>query len=110
MAMKAPLSSCFQKFCVDTQSSHTNIRLCSSAATACTASPTLMPSCCVTLYIIRSSAANMQVVWNVSVHTSVLMPPRRVYSQMSSVMPTTVIGNGTPTASNTKRCRMMQTT
>ena len=52
----------------------------------------------------------MQVVWNVSVHTSVLMPPRRVYSQMSSVMPTTVMGNGTPTASNTKRCRMMQTT
>ena len=52
----------------------------------------------------------MHVVWNESVHTSVFMPPRRVYSHISNVMPTTVTTKGTPTASSTNRCKMMHTT
>ena len=78
MTMKMPLRNCFQKFWRDTQSSITNMREWLSRAMACTASEGDMPSSPITLYIIRSSAVNMQVVWKVSVHTRVLMPPRRV--------------------------------
>ena len=38
----------------------------------------------------------MQTVWKVSVHTSVLMPPLRVYSHIRQTMPTTVTPKGTP--------------
>ena len=76
--MNIPLRNCFQKFCFDTQSSNTNIRECSSADIAANASPMPNPSSPITLYIISSSAVNMHAVWNVSVHTSVFIPPRRV--------------------------------
>ena len=49
ITMKMPLKNCFQKFCRDTQSSHTHMRLCSFWAMAFTASPTLMPKAPVTL-------------------------------------------------------------
>ena len=107
---KAPLRNCFQKFCLLIQSSITNMRLCSSVAIALTASVADIPSCPITLYIISIKAANMQVVWKVSVHTSVFIPPRRVYSHISATIATTVKANGTPIASSTKRCNIMHTT
>ena len=110
ITIKIPLRNCFQKFWRDTQSSNTNTRLWLSVMMAVTASDGDMPKAFVTCQMMSSNAANMHVVCSVSVHTSVLMPPRRVYNQMSATMQTTVSANGTPSASSTNRCSMIQTT
>ena len=110
ITMKIPLRNCFQKFCLDAQSSMTKRRDIGLSLTACTASAAVISSSAVTLYIIRRSAPSRQSVCNVSVHTSVLMPPRQVYSQMSATITTTVSGKGTPTPSSTKRCNNIHTT
>ena len=102
--------NCFQKFCFDIQSSKTKMRLCSSVAMALMASPVVMPSCPITLYIIITSAANMQNVWKVSVHTRAFIPLRLVYSHIAATITTTVRGNGMPKPSKTNFCRIMQTT
>ena len=78
MTMKMPLRNCFQKYCLDIGSSKTKIWLRLSAAIAATASPIPISNWPITLIIIRMRAVNMQVVWKVSVHTSVLIPPLRV--------------------------------
>ena len=76
--MNTPLKNCFQKFCRDTQSSKTNTRLWPLSITAPIAWPRLMSRASVTWTMMSIRAENMQRVWNVSVHTSVFTPPRRV--------------------------------
>ena len=76
--MKMPLRNCFQKYWRDMGSSNTKMRLRGSSATAFTASVGDHPNMLTTWKMMNINAANMHSVCRVSVHTSVLMPLRRV--------------------------------
>ena len=108
--MKTPLTNCFTKCCLLTQSSNTNTLDSSLCATAPTASPTVMPKSVTTLYIISNNAPKRHNICTESVHTNVLIPPFCVYSHISATSSTTVSTKGTPMGSNTNSCRMMHTT
>ena len=98
----------FPKFCLDIQSSKTNIRLCAFPAIAFTVSDRLKCSSPITWDIIKMSVANMQSVWKESVppmsdaSAASIEPYQRHHHDDRD-------GNGTPIASKTKRCRMKQT-
>ena len=60
--MNTPEKNCFQKFCVDRQSSKTKTRERLSWTTATTASESDMPRACVALKMMSTSATKMQSV------------------------------------------------
>ena len=96
MVTNTPLKNCLKKFCLDTQSSNTNMRLCLSVVTALQRSPRSICKSEATEKSIRTSVRSRQRVWRVSVQTMVRMPHRWVYSQMSTTVPAAVTTNGMP--------------
>src|SRR5690606_28884348 len=51
-----------------------------------------------------TTAAMRKKVWKVSVHTMVLMPPLKVYNQISTMVVATVTKKGMSQASNKNSC------
>ena len=75
---KMPLRNCFQKFWRLAQSSNTKTRLCGSAVTLATTSWKSRLRLPIAATMMSTRAASMHVVWNVSDHTRVFTPARRV--------------------------------
>ena len=77
MVMNMPLMICLTKK-LDWCQSVSKSWVCPPAFIWCQISEKGMPNCLMMMVMVRMRAVSMKVVCRVSVHTTVLMPPRKV--------------------------------